>query len=92
MLCVDDGSSGPELARAGDALARCQASVLLGGVVRIRPEATRLVCVVRDPDAAHRCAMEFEVLIENARRTLQASRLYAHLPARRLEWIIQEGP
>ena len=39
---------------------------------------------------AHRCANEYEVLIENARRTLEGSKLYALLPQLPRKWVVVE--
>lgn len=48
-----------------------------------------LHCAVRDPEPlAHRCEVEYEVLVENARRALEASVFAAHLPPLPRSWSV----
>lgn len=64
-------------------------TVLFDDVLAIRRAGDRLHCEVLDPEgAAHRCAEEFSVLVENARRALEASGLNAWLPALRRHWSV----
>lgn len=63
--------------------------VLLDDTLALRPSANQLYCEVIDPDPqCHRCAMEYEVLIENARRKLESSGLHGLLPDLPCHWVV----
>ena len=88
-LVVDDTSSEQRLDLAAQVLLRCEAVVLLDGVVALRPDAGAIICEVIDPTPnSHRCAEEFQVLVENAGRQLANSRLAKRLPKRPLRWVV----
>lgn len=76
---------------AAEILAAGTGVVLLENHVALRPSRTALICEVIDPaPLEHRCAMEYEVLLENARRTLEASPLWRRLPQMPQEWMVVE--
>jgi len=88
-LAIDDNSSEPRLALAAGVLERCEGVVMLDGVVALRPTPDAILCEVIDPEpAAHRCAEEFRVLVENAARGLAGSKLASRLPRRPLRWLV----
>jgi hypothetical protein len=63
--------------------------VLLDGFLALRLLGHELLCEVVDPmPSTHRCAMEYEVLVENARRALEASRLHPLLPDVPRIWVV----
>jgi len=90
-LVVDDASSEQVLALAAELLDRCERVVMLDGVVALRPTPGAILCEIIDPNpAAHRCAEEFKVLVENASRGLAGSKLASRLPRRPLQWLVVE--
>ena len=90
-LVIDDASSEQRLALAAEMLDRCEGIVMLEGVVALRPTPDAILCEVIDPmPAAHRCAEEFKVLVENAGRTLARSNLASRLPRKPLQWLVVE--
>jgi hypothetical protein len=90
-LVVDDASAEQRLALAVAILDRCEGVVMLDGVAALRPTPDAIVCEVTDPmPNAHRCAEEFKVLVENARRGLAESKLGRRLPRRPLRWLVVE--
>ena len=90
-LVIDDASSEQRLELAGALLAACESTVTLDGVVHVRASTDRLTCEVVDPAPSNRrCAAEFEVMVENARRALAASKLQRYLPARPQDWLVVE--
>jgi hypothetical protein len=90
-LIIDDRSSDRRLALAKALLKNCRAVILLDGALALRAEPGRIVCEVIDPQPSqHRCAEEFAVLVENARRALQRSKLSSCLPARPQQWVVVE--
>ena len=90
-LVVDDTSSEQRLALAAEVLDRCKGVVMLDGVVALRPTPDVILCEVIDPlPTAHRCAEEFNVLVENAGRMLSGSKLASRLPPRPLQWLVVE--
>jgi hypothetical protein len=90
-LIIDDRSSDEQLGLAESLLENCGSVILLEGKLALRAEPGRIVCEVIDPQPSqHRCAEEFAVLVENARRTLQQSKLSSCLPARPQQWVVVE--
>jgi hypothetical protein len=88
-LIVDDNSSDQRLDLAAAVLDRCEGVVLLDGMVALRPTPRAIICEVIDPaPAAHRCAEEFKVLVENASFSFANSKLEERLPSRPLEWVV----
>ena len=88
-LAIEPGAAGQRLALAAEILASGAGIVLLEGVVALRCVGRALFCEVVDPmPSARRCALEYEVLVENARRTLEASKLDAFLPALPRTWLV----
>lgn len=88
-VIVDESSPEERLALAAELLNRCRGVVVLDGVVTLTPRRREIVCVVTRPAATvARCEEENKVLIENAARALQASRLAQRLPKRPLRWVI----
>ncbi|MCC7461718.1 MAG: hypothetical protein IT480_04560 [Gammaproteobacteria bacterium] len=60
---------------------------MLNGTLALRPAPACLYCEVIDPaPASHRCENEFEVLVENAQRMLDSSRL--RLPDIPRRWLV----
>jgi len=88
-VTIDAGSSDQRLALAADILAGHEGVVLLEGFIALRPSRTHLLCEVLDPSPeARRCANEYEVLVENAQRVLEASRLRDLLPGVPRKWRV----
>jgi hypothetical protein len=85
---VDEAATPERLARAADILHRCTGIVLLLPAIVLRPSVREIRCQVVDPTpAAHRCEEEYKVLVENAARALDRSKLGALLPDRPLRWV-----
>ena len=90
-LAIDAESSAERLALAAQILAGREGVVLLEGVVALRLTRALLLCEVVDPmPSARRCAVEYEVLVENAQRTLEASKLRRVLPDVPRRWSVVE--
>lgn len=90
-LVIDADSTADQLTRAAGILASGGGMVMLEGIVALRPTRTHLYCEVVDPTAsARRCEREFEVLVENAQRTLHSSRLKDDLPDLPRRWRVVE--
>lgn len=88
-LHIDDTASAHDLALASGRLERCEGVVMLGDRLALRPTRDTIRCEVIDPaPAAHRCAEEFKVLVENAAHALAESKLGSRLPRRPLEWLV----
>jgi hypothetical protein len=88
-FAIEAGASDQRLALAAEVLASGSGVVVLDGVVALRLTNQWLVCEVADPTpSAHRCENEYEVLIENARRALEASKLRALLPHLPRKWLV----
>ena len=74
---------------AARALASGASVTLLEGTLILRPARGALRCEVVDPTpSARRCANEYEVLVKNAQRALEASKLARLLPNLRREWLV----
>lgn len=92
ILSLGDDASEERLALAVEMLTRRSGVVLFEETILLRPEGGHLLCQVLDPiSSAHRCANEYEVLVENARRLLDASRLRKVLPRLPKKWSVVEG-
>jgi len=90
-LRIDEESPEARIALAAELLSDRDGVVVLGGSIALRPGPKEILCEVVEPaGTAHRCAEEYKVLIENAKRRLEASRLWAHLPPKRLRWVVVE--
>jgi hypothetical protein len=88
-VAVELADSDDRLAFAAQALADGQSVVLLEGMLILRPAPGELRCEVVDPaPSARRCANEYEVLVENAQRALEASTLAPLLPNLRRTWFV----
>ena len=88
---LDDASPPQRFALAAEVLDKCAGVVMLDGIVALRPTPHAIICEVVDPmPTAHRCAEEFKVLVENAARALEESRLASRLPPRPLRWVVVE--
>ena len=88
---IDDTATPERLAQAADLLDRCTGVVMLVPDIVLRPGVRGIRCEVVDPaPAAHRCAEEYKVLVENAARALVRSKLGALLPERPLRWAVVE--
>ena len=88
---IDDTATPERLAQAADLLDRCTGVVMLMPAIVLRPGVREIRCEVVDPTpAAHRCAEEYKVLVENAARALVRSKLGALLPDRPLRWAVVE--
>jgi len=89
---VDVGAPDARCRPAADILREDGAQVLFGDAVTLHRRGPRIVCeIVEPPGSIHRCAEEYAVLVENARRTLAASRLQALLPALPMTWVVVEN-
>lgn len=90
-LLIDADSSDERLALAAEILASGRGVVLLDELVALRPAHTHLRCEVVDPmPSSRRCVHEYEVLVENAQRALDASRLRKLLPDLPRRWSVVE--
>lgn len=90
-LAVEATSPEPILVAAAQKLADGRGVVVLEGTLVLRSMGTLLLCDVIDPmPSTRKCENEFGVLVENAQRTLDGSRLRAHLPDRPLRWRVVE--
>jgi hypothetical protein len=90
-LVIDEQASVERLALAAEILTSRKGVVMLDSVLALRSTHTRLLCEVVDPmPSAHRCAGEYEVLVENAQRALEASNLRDLLPGLPCEWLVVE--
>lgn len=88
-LAIDTDASEQQLALAAEILARRAGIVVFGGLLALRATETGLLCEVLDPTpASHRCASEYDVLVENAQRALAASRLRDLLPDLPRRWSV----
>jgi hypothetical protein len=86
---VDAGSPVGRLQRAAQVLAEGNGIVVLDGRLALRPTSRLLLCEVIDSaSAVHRCDHEYEVMVENARRALEASPLFAMLPGMPRKWVV----
>jgi hypothetical protein len=91
VLAIDDDSSDERIALAVEMLKRGPGVVEVGSMLTLRPATAGIRCEVIDPmPGAHRCAEEFKVLVENAARTLSASKLGRLLHGRPLTWAVVE--
>lgn len=90
-LVIDPDCSDERLAQAVEMLATGTGVVLVGGSVALRLGPGCLMCEVLDPAPdTRRCENEYEVLVENAQRMLDASRLRQHLPPVPYRWRVVE--
>jgi hypothetical protein len=90
-VVVDSGSSNERVAVAANELSSGTGVVLLEGTVALRSLGTHVLCDVIDPiPATRKCENEFGVLVENAQRLLEASRLGALLPRLPCRWRVVE--
>ncbi len=81
--------SDQRFALAAKTLAAGESVVMFEGTLVLRPARGELVCEVVDPaPAARRCANEYEVLVENAQRAFEASKLGTLLPHLRRRWLV----
>jgi hypothetical protein len=89
---LETGASDERVERASEVLTDGAGIVVFDGFLALRRAGRQLLCEVIDPTpSAHRCANEYEVLVENARRALEASKLAARLPWRPRKWIVVEA-
>ena len=90
-MAIDACASGERLAAAAAVLASGTGVVLLDKQVAMRPAHGHIRCEVVDPmPSARRCEQEFEVLVENARRVLDASTFRDLMPRIPLQWLVVE--
>jgi hypothetical protein len=90
-LAVTSESSDECLALAAEILTSGTGVVMFEEVIALRRSRTQLICEVVDPmSAGRRCENEFEVLIENAQRKLEASRLRKFVPDLPRKWVVVE--
>lgn len=91
VFVIDEAATPERLAQAIEILDRCTGIVMLMPVIVLRPGVREIRCEVFDTaSAAHRCEDEYKVLVENAARALERSRLGALLPHRPLRWAVVE--
>lgn len=91
-LIIDDASSQQHLRLAAALLDRCGGVVVLDGVATLRPRPNEIECAVTAPvQAIARCEEEYKVLVENAARALQASKLAMCMPDRPLRWVVVDN-
>ncbi len=87
-LALRSNDSDERFGLAVDALAQGRI-VVLDETLALRCGAGAVHCEVIDPTpSAHRCANEYEVLVENARHMLESSRLNRLLPKLPKQWSV----
>ena len=85
------GPGRQQLDQAVEQLASGKGVVWLGDGLRLRTTGRTLHCeVIDDAPSAHRCAFEYEVMVENARHAMAASPLSASLPTGTRIWSVVE--
>jgi hypothetical protein len=90
-LFVDANSSDECLDLATEILVTGAGVVLFDEAIALSPTPTCLICEVIDPaPASRRCENEYEVLVENAQRMLDSSRLGKRLPDIPRKWLVVE--
>jgi hypothetical protein len=90
-LAIDDDASDERLMLATRILHDGDGIVLFKGLIALRRLRGQLLCEILDATpSSRRCAHEYEVLVENARRELQRSRLWQLLPAIPCTWTVVE--
>jgi hypothetical protein len=90
-LAIEPDDSDHRVGLAAQILAEGEGIVLLGGTLALRSTGRELLCEVVDPSpTARRCDNEYEVLVENAQRALERSRLYELLPPLPERWSVVE--
>ncbi len=88
-LVIDDSATEQRLALAAELLERSSGVVVLEGVVTLWPRPNEIECAVNlAMTAIARCEEEYKVLVENAARALQASRMGPRMPKRPLRWVV----
>jgi hypothetical protein len=88
-LAVDADSPAERFALAAEILTSGSGVVMLQQTVALRPTSTHVLCEVVDrAPSARRCENEFEVLVENARLLLGASKLFELLPDLPRRWSV----
>jgi hypothetical protein len=88
---IDAYATGERLAAAAAVLASGTGVVMLDKRVAMRPAHAHIRCEVVDPmPSARRCEQEYEVLVENARRTLESSAFRSLMPRLPLKWLVVE--
>ena len=88
-LKIDADSSDERLEAAVQLLSSAIGVVVLNNAVALRAMRTHLRCEVFDrTQATHRCENEYAVLVENAQRMLDHSRIGRLLPARPRRWVV----
>jgi hypothetical protein len=88
---IDETAAPERLAQAIRILELCSGAILLEPGLVLRPRAREILCEVLDTTAAaHRCEEEYKVMVENAARALERSKLGAMLPDRPLRWVVVE--
>lgn len=90
-LTIEPDDSDGRVALAAQILAAGEGIVMLGGALALRSTGYELACEVVDPSpAARRCKNEYEVLVENAQRALERSKLRGVLPPLPRKWSVVE--
>ena len=88
---VDADSADERLEQAAAMLSTGTGVVLFDGTIALRRTSGYLLCEVLDAaPTSRRCEIELEVLLENARRALDASGLGQRLPRLPCRWIVVE--
>lgn len=88
-LSIDANASEQRLGLAEEVLASGAGVVLFEDAIALRPTPACLLCEVVDPEpGSRRCENEWEVLVENAQRMLESSRLWAYLPDLPRRWSV----
>jgi hypothetical protein len=90
-FAIDAAATPERLAQAAAMLEHCTGSILFEQSFLLRPGAREIRCEVFDTTpAARRCEEEYKVMVENAARALDRSKLGALLPAKSLRWVVVE--
>jgi len=96
-LIINTDSSEESLLVAREILVKNAGVVLVENAVfenavALRLKGGNLRCEVIDTElSVHRCENEYEVMVENARRMLETSRLNDYLPDIPRDWLVVEG-
>jgi len=91
-VSVEAGASPQEVREAAGTLLAGRGVLMPALGLALRVCGGVLRCELRDPEPrAHRCAVEYEVMVENCRRALEASDFAAHLPSLPKRWTVIDG-
>lgn len=89
ILNLNAGSSNQRIRQAAEIVKKRRGIVVFDKILALRTTHNSLMCEVIDPTPdAHRCVNEYEVLVENAQKTLAGSELEQLLPDLPRRWSV----